>query len=213
MKRLARYLKENGLAVLGTAFQAYKTGGVSLIPKFVKKVTGALGLPSSASETEILATLTGNTKHLEVMAQIESDSDEFEIEADLKAYLAELDYDKTRIEQAGETNRVDANSNKPYVYRARPWGLYLTLRIVLSGCIYTAIIALYSFFIQSRLMASCEIAALGNCLETIDAYELPIEVWIEMLKDVPEKVWWILAAPSISYYPLRTADKWIRKQQ
>lgn len=213
MKKLARYLKENGLKVLGTAFEAYKTGGLSLIPKFVKKVTGSLGLPENASESDILATLMGNTDHLEKMRQLENESDKYEIDADLQAYLAELDFDKTRIIQQGETNRVDAHTNKPYVYKARPWGLYLTLRVFFGGCIFTAFIAMYSFYVQSRLLASCSPEELSACLDSINNYKLPIEIWIDMLKEIPDTVWWVMAAPSLSYYPLRSADKWINSRK
>lgn len=208
MKRLARYLRRNGLQLLGGAFEAFRTGGVSLIPKFVKQVTKTLGLPDTASEQEILAQIMGNDDHLERLREIQAESKKADIEADLTAYLAELDFDKERVSQAGQTNREDVKSESPYVYRARPWGLYTTVRFVLGIGVVTVLIAIYSFYQEKQMLALCIDA---KCFQIVADFETPIEVWLKLLKSLPTLFWAVVSAPSISYYPVRTADKWINK--
>lgn len=213
MKRLARWFKKKGLPLLGHAAGVVVTGGTTAVPAILKKVTKSLGLPSTATQQEILAILSGSHEALALMRRIEKGTTPEELQADLDKYLAQLEYDVTALKESGQTNRVDAQSDDRYVRRARPTGLYLSFAWTTGWLLWIWRASWQSASLQERLILTCaeQGAGLQGCLEAVHATPLPISTLATSLKTIP--IWALIApfAPILSYYPLRSLDKLITK--
>lgn len=211
MKKLARWLRENGLSLLSEGAAAYVSGGKTLIPKIIKKITKTIGLPETANETEILAHLTGNSDALVRLREIEQTVDLAEIHADTEKYNAQLSYEMERIKQVEETARARLVSDDSYVRRARPTGLYLVFNLIKAFGVLLSITALWSYWQSSQMVFLCE--GQGNvaaCLAAVDQVKLPLEMLGDFIKAVPMWVWLAMLAPMPAYYPLRSLDKVIK---
>ena len=213
MKKLAAWLRSKGLPLLGHAAGAVVTGGKTLIPGTLKKLTDTLGLPSTATQQEILAILSGTHEALTAARAVEANLKQAQVKADVDKYLGQLEYDLTALQEAGQTNRVDAQSGDKFISWARPTGLYLSFAWT-TGWLYWIWQAWSkSSELQEQLILGCvqQASGLEGCLTAVHGTPLPITTLATSLKTIP--IWALIApfAPILSYYPLRTLDKLITK--
>ena len=213
MKRLAQWLQQKGLPLLGHAAGVVMTGGKVLIPGALKKLTDTLGLPSTATQEEILAILSGSHEALTAARQVEASVTLAEVQADVDRYLGQLEYDLTALKEAGQTNRVDAQSGDRFISWARPTGLYLSFAWTTGWLLWIWKAWFKSAGLQEALVLACvdQASALEACLTAVHGTPLPITTLATSLRTIP--IWALIApfAPILSYYPLRSLDKLITR--
>lgn len=211
MKKLARWLRDKGLNLLGDGAAAYISGGKTLIPKVIKQMTKAVGLPETANEAEIMAAITGNADALVRLRELEQTVDLAEIHADTEIYNGQLQYDIERLKQVEDTARVRLASDDSYVRRARPAGLYLVFKLIIGFAVLFGVSAILSFWQSHQLVKACvgqvNVAA---CLTTTQQVQLPLEILVDGIVKVPLWVWLLILSPLPAYYQLRSIDKVIK---
>lgn len=203
------------MPILGDAFSVWVTGGRAAIPKVIKQVTKTLGLGDDASESEILRHLTGSVELQKAIAEIEASLDSQIVAADLDAYLAQLDYDKERVTQAGLTARAELQTKDTFITHARPTGLYLSYKWVTCFLIFFASVSAVSFWMQYQLLKAClTVPNVGECVAAVRTAKdaLPLAIFTTAIAAVGTTIWMAILAPLYAYFPLRSADKWIRSK-
>ena len=213
MKKLAAWLRSKGLPLLGHAAGAVVTGGKTLIPGTLKKLTDTLGLPSTATQQEILAILSGTHEALTAARAVEANLKQAQVKADVDKYLGQLEYDLMALQEAGQTNRADVQSGDKFISWARPTGLYLSFAWTTGWLWWIWRAWSKSASIQEQLILGCvqQASGLEACLTAVHGTPMPITTLATSLKTIP--IWALIApfAPILSYYPLRSLDKLITR--
>lgn len=215
MRKLAKWFRKRGMPILGDAFSVWVTGGKAAVPKVIKQVTKTLGLDPNAKESEILRHLTGSTALEQKIAELEASLDSQVVAADLDAYLMELDFDKTRIIESGKTWRAELQTKDTFITHVRPTGLYLSYKWITGFLIFFAFVAVVSFWMQYRLLQACiNSVNVAECVAAVRTAKdaLPLALFTTAIAAISTAIWMAILAPLYSYFPLRSADKWIRSK-